>query len=97
MDEINKLKKEIESLSLKSEGIKLEYEYVNSLKDRRIEELKGKLKESKEYAKNKREEQIYYKQEFDVVVEKMEEYKTKLEQIENSKWWKLRNKLKRGK
>ncbi len=37
----------------------------------------------------------YYKKEFEEAVKKMENYKKENEEIKNSKWWKLRNKLKR--
>lgn len=36
----------------------------------------------------------YYKKEFDEVVDKMEKYKKELEIIKESKWWKLREKIK---
>ena len=39
----------------------------------------------------------YYQNELQQVVNKMEKYKQENEQIKNSKWWKIREKLKGGK
>lgn len=85
MDETKIMKKQIDNLTIKSEGIRLEYEYVNNLKDRRIEELTKSIQKHCE-------EEKYYKEEFQEVVRKMEQYQQELEQIKNSRWWKLRGK-----
>ena len=36
----------------------------------------------------------YYKKEFEEAVKKLEEYKKENEEIKNSRWWKLRGKIK---
>ena len=56
-------------------------------KDEEIEENKRQIQE-KEYAVD------YYKKELDQAIEKMENYKAENEAIKNSKWWKLREKIK---
>ena len=85
------LKKEIYSLNIKNEGINLEYEYVRHIKDKKINELEeeiNKLVEEKQILK------LYYEKEFEDCIKEIEKYKEELEMIKNSKWWKLRNKLK---
>ena len=79
-DEIKKLNKKIRNLELSNEGIWAEYQYV-------VEKYKTELDKERELAK-------YYKIEFEQVVNKMEEYRRENEAIKNSRWWKLRNKLK---
>ena len=39
----------------------------------------------------------YYKKEFNYCVSKLEESQKELAQIKNSRWWKLRNKIKKVK
>ena len=56
-------------------------------KDEEIEENKRQIQE-KEYAID------YYKKELEQAIEKMENYKAENESIKNSKWWKLREKIK---
>lgn len=88
MNEIVKLQKQVNNLTIKAEGIELEYKYVNDLKDKKIRDLDNIIK-------NRNEEKKYYKKEFDEAVRKMEQYKQELEKIKNSKWWKIREKIKR--
>ena len=60
-----------------------------------LEKEKKDLKEKNEFLEKENERQKqYYQNEFDDVVRKMEKYKNELEMIKNSRWWKLRNKLK---
>lgn len=63
---------------------KKNYEYIEISK---IEEKDREIRE-KQYTIE------YYKKEFDEVVDKMEKYKKELEIIKESKWWKLREKIK---
>lgn len=97
MDEIKKMQKQIDNLTIKSEGIELEYQYVNELKNKKIEKLESELELKESELKEKQETIEYYKKEFEQVVKKMEEYKLENEAIKSSKWWKLREKLKGGK
>ena len=79
-----KLNKEIDNLKLANEGLLMEYQYV-------VQKKNEKFKEEIEKEKEKTE---YYKKEFDEVVKKLEEYKLENEAIKNSRWWKLREKIK---
>lgn len=79
-----KLNKKIDNLKLANEGLLLEYQYV-------VQKNKEKFKEELEKEKEMTE---YYKKEFDEVVKKLEECKSENEAIKNSRWWKLREKIK---
>lgn len=79
--------KEIQNLKLKCKGIELEYQYVNQLKDERIQYLQEENKKEKEVSQ-------YYKREFEEAVNKMNQYKQEIEKIKNSRWWKIREKIK---
>ena len=96
--------KEIQNLELKYEGVTLEYQYVNNLKNERIKALTEQLtkqKEREEIIKDKEEKTIqekeeetqFYKKEFETAVKKLEELKQENEMIKNSRWWKLREKI----
>lgn len=58
------------------------------------EELNNKIIEEQNKTKEETTAKLYYKNEFDKVVTIMEEYKKELTAIKNSRWWKLREKLK---
>ena len=94
MSEEKDFQKQIHNLELKAKGIELEYEYVNELKDRKY---RTKYEKMEKQVKENESAIEYYKKEFDEVVKKMEEYKKENELIKNSKWWKLREKIKGGK
>ncbi len=66
-------------------------EKEKTVKEQYQEELEEKKKEA---IKNK-EEKEYYQKEFNQCVEKMEKYQAELEAIKNSKWWKMREKIKK--
>ena len=86
--EIKKLEKKIKCLELANEGTVAEYQYVLQKRDEKY----NKLNEEK----TKKEEEIeHYKKEFEKVVKKLDEVKAENEAIKNSRWWKLRNKIKR--
>jgi len=59
--------------------------------------LEGNTLKSKEEILKVQEQLKYYQNELQQVVNKMEKYKQENEQIKNSKWWKIREKLKGGK
>ena len=68
------------------EKIEKEKEII-AKKDEEIEENKKQIQE-KEYAIG------YYKKELEQAIQKMENYRAENEAIKNSKWWKLREKIK---
>ena len=69
-------------------------DYENAIEElkKQHEEEQGKLK-----FENKEKDMAieYYKKEFDECVKKMENYKNELETIKSSKWWRLREKIKK--
>lgn len=83
-NEIKELNKKITNMELAYEGVLAEYQYVIQKK---YEKYSKALKEEKQKTE-------YYKKEFEDVVEKLEKIKKENETIKNSRWWKLRNKLK---
>ena len=86
-NEIRNLEKKIKCLELSKEGTIAEYQYVLQKRDEKYNKLKQE--ESK-----KEEEVTHYKKEFEKIVKKLDEVKSENEAIKNSRWWKLRNKLK---
>lgn len=64
-------------------------EKIIAKKDEELEENKKEIQEKK-YAIE------YYKKELEQAIKKMENYKEENEAIKNSRWWKLREKLKGG-
>lgn len=85
---MNSLEQQLDCLELREEGIRLEYEYVNNLKDNRIQLLKNELEGMKI-------ENELLKDTVNELEEQLKRKNYKLEQIENSAWWKLRNIIKR--
>ncbi len=88
---------EIDCLEIRAQGINLEYEYINELKNRKIEALKSKLEEYKieeEQLKNIKQE---LENEKNVLKQELQLKNEMLEKIEHSRWWKLRNIIRRGK
>ena len=84
-NEIKELNKKLKNKELAYEGMLAEYQYVNQKKDETIKKL------------NEEKQKVgYYKKEFEQAVEKMEKYKAENEAIKNSKWWKIREKLRGG-
>lgn len=59
-----------------------------------VEEKEELIKAKEEIIKEKDSETNYFKNEFKDTVRKLENCQKELEQIKNSRWWKLRNKLK---
>lgn len=84
------VEQEIDCLKLREEGIRLEFEYVNNLKDNRIQLLKEELKKI-------RDENIKLKEQITIIEEKLSIKSYSLEKIQNSRWWKIRKIFKRRK
>ncbi len=75
------------------------FEKVKQKQKQEEEELKEKYQKEleereKETIRNKQEKE-YYQKEFEECVQKMEKYQSELEAIKNSKWWKMREKIKK--
>ena len=83
MSEEKDFQKQIHNLELKAKGIELEYQYVTELKNNKILELENIIKDIEPY-----------KGKYEKSVEEIDKYKRELEAIKNSRWWKLREKLK---
>lgn len=86
---MDNLEKQVDCLTWKLRGVELEYEYVNQIKEERIMQAK---KEKEEMAEKQRKQ---FEAEKAKIEKELKETKEKLEQIENSRWWKLRNLLKK--
>lgn len=89
-NEIRELNKEINNMKLANKGLAAEYQYVIQKKDDQIRE--------------ERNSKLFYKKEFEEIVKKLEDLEKQLEEvkaenetIKNSRWWKLREKIKGGK
>ena len=78
------------------------YRRFEGEKQKTDDERKKVIKKEEELEEKNREIQNnqyaieYYKKEFEQAVEKMEKYKAENETIKNSKWWKIREKLRGG-
>ena len=83
-NEKKEIKKKINNLELANEGLLAEYRYVIQKKEENYNKMIEREKTKTEY----------YKTEFEEAVNKMEKLKEENEAIKNSRWWKLRNKLK---
>ncbi len=86
MSEEKDFQKQIHNLELKAKGVELEYQYVTELKNNKILELENTIRDIEPY-----------KEKYQMAIEEMDRYKNELEAIKNSRWWKLREKLKRKK
>ncbi len=93
-DNILKMEKEISNLKLAKQGIEAEYQYVLEKEKQKNWKLKGELEQKqRELESNK----LRFKKEFEQAVKEIDNYKRELEAIKNSKWWKLREKIKGNK
>lgn len=77
------------------------YETEKEKRQEEVKQLEQQVNKKEEILQNKdmeiKEQNYkieYYKKEFDEAVKKLETYKKENEEIKNSRWWKLRNKLK---
>lgn len=91
---IVKLEKEIFNLKLAKQGIEAEYQYVLEKEKQKILELNKKLSEKQ---KELEDNELRFKNEFEQAIKEINNYKRELEAIKNSKWWKLREKIKGNK
>lgn len=65
------------------------------IKSQELLDEKNKVIEEKDKGIIRKDEELnYYKKEFEQAVKKIEEYKKENESIKNSRWWKLRNRIK---
>lgn len=89
-NEVKELNKKIKNMELANQGLLAEYQYVVQKKDEKYK----KLEENNKNKANVEKEKEYYRKEFEEAVKKLEKYKAENEAIKNSRWWKLREKIK---
>ena len=90
-DNILKMKKEISNLKLAKQGIEAEYQYVLEKEKQKNWKLKGEVEQKQMELESN---ELRFKKEFEQAVKEIDNYKKELEAIKNSKWWKLREKIK---
>jgi hypothetical protein len=90
-DNILKMKKEISNLKLAKQGIEAEYQYVLEKEKQKNWKLKGEVEQKQ---RELEDNELRFKKEFEQAVKEIDNYKRELEAIKNSKWWKLREKIK---
>lgn len=93
-DSILKMKKEIYNLKLAKQGIEAEYQYVLEKEKQKNWKLKGEVEQKQKELKSN---ELKFKNEFAQAVKEIDNYKRELESIKNSRWWKLREKIKGNK
>ena len=89
-NEVKELNKKIKNMELANQGLLAEYQYVVQKKDEKYK----KREENNKNKANVEKEKEYYRKEFEEAVKKLEKYKAENEAIKNSRWWKLREKIK---
>ncbi len=92
--EIKELNKKIKNMELAYQGLLAEYQYVIQKKNEKARVLEEENEIDKKEIRKKEEKMEYYKKEFEEAVKKLEKYKAENEAIKNSRWWKLREKIK---
>lgn len=90
-DNILKMEKEISNLKLAKQGIEAEYQYVLEKEKQKNWKLKGEVEQKQ---RELEDNELRFKKEFEQAVKEIDNYKRELEAIKNSKWWKLREKIK---
>ena len=90
-DNILKMKKEISNLKLAKQGIEAEYQYVLEKEKQKNWKLKGEVEQKQ---RELEDNELRFKKEFEQDVKEIDNSKRELEAIKNSKWWKLREKIK---
>ena len=90
-DNILKMEKEISNLKLAKQGIEAEYQYVLEKEKQKNWKLKGEVEQKQ---RELEDNDLRFKKEFEQAVKEIDNYKRELEAIKNSKWWKLREKIK---
>lgn len=93
-DNILKMEKEISNLKLAKQGVEAEYQYVLEKEKQKNWKLKGEVEQKQRELEDK---ELRFKKEFEQAVKEIDNYKRELEAIKNSKWWKLREKIKGSK
>ncbi len=86
MDDKNQIQKELNNMKLLAEGRMLEYQYVNELKNRKIDQLnreKSELEKEIKELKNEREKLIEQSN------KKIEQMKNEIGMYEKSTSWKI--------
>ena len=90
-DNILKMEKEISNLKLAKQGIEAEYQYVLEKEKQKNWKLKREVEQKQ---RELEENELRFKKELEQAVKEIENYKKELEAIKNSRWWKLRAKIK---
>lgn len=90
-DNILKMEKEISNLKLAKQGIEAEYQYVLEKEKQKNWKLKVEVEQKQ---RELEDNELRFKKEFEQAVKEIDNYKRELEAIKNSKWWKLREKIK---
>ena len=90
-DNIVKMEKEISNLKLAKQGIEAEYQYVLEKEKQKNWKLKREIEQKQMELESN---ELRFKKEFEQAVKEIDNYKKELEAIKNSKWWKLRAKIK---
>lgn len=93
-DNILKMEKEISNLKLAKQGVEAEYQYVLEKEKQKNWKLKGEVEQKQ---RELEDNELRFKKEFEQAVKEIDNYKRELEAIKNSKWWKLREKIKGNK
>lgn len=89
--EIKQLTKKINNLILANQGLTAEYQYVIQKRDEKYQKLEDENNKNK---KKLEEEKEFYKKEYENAIVELEKCKAEIEAIKNSRWWKLREKIK---
>lgn len=90
-DNILKMEKKISNLKLAKQGVEAEYQYVLEKEKQKNDKLKKEIEQKQKDLENN---EARFKKEFEQAVKEIDNYKRELEAIKNSKWWKLREKIK---
>lgn len=93
-NEVKELNKKIACLELANEGLLAEYQYVVEKKENNYKKIKEENEINIEKLSKEKEKKEYYEKEFEKAVSELEKYKKEVEAIKNSRWWKLREKIK---
>lgn len=93
--EIKQLTKKINNLILANQGLTAEYQYVIQKRDEKYQKLEDENNKNNEIMEKLEEEKEFYKKEYENTTMELEKCKAEIESIKNSRWWKLREKIKR--
>lgn len=100
IESYNRFKEETKKIDEKNKEIEKKNKKIDE-KDKEIEiikneqiNLQNKILEKNVEIENLKDAREYYHKEFNICLEKMENYKKELEIIKSSRWWKIRAKIK---